>query len=886
MCSQVKRIALLLFALTSILVVAGQLRAVSLSPDLLNRLRNEGRLQEWGEKMRLAREKGVWQANRNPPLDRRGPLTVQADIDTVRALVIAVDFDDNVRSRSTEEFDTLLFSNGFVLPFGSMRDFYWENSYGAFEVIGDVVGWYRMPEDYVYYTCTFGEHGFGPYPYNAQKLVEDAVNAADPYIDFTDYDRDGNGFVDALFVVHAGPGTEETGNPCHIWSHRWVTNGYIYLDGVKVYDYSMEPETRIGGALVDIGVFCHEFGHVLGLPDLYDTDYSSSGLGRWSLMAGGSWNNGGKSPAHFDAWSKYRLGFSSVSQLSSNQTDVEILQAETSPLSYRVWNSGAGGSQYFLVENRQRIGFDSHLPGEGLLIYHVDESKSGNSQEWCPGAGPYQHYKVALEQADGSFGLEACYGSGDNGNGSDPFPGYQDRRSFDDSTAPASRDYYDNPTQVAVWNISDSDSAMYANLDVTWSRPALSLEEFIFDDLLGGDGDGKPEGGETVRLYFTLSNIWLPLSGAEVTASADAPGIDFSDDYAYLGEIGTGGSADNYGDPVEFMVDAPFPGEQVTFTLHVEGNGGSYAHDFDVEVAVGSAQILVVDDDSGSAEDYLSYYTTALDSLNHIYDIWDTQNKSGPSFSFGDYQYLIWFTGDQRADRFNRAQVESLMSFLDNGGGLFLTSQDAVEILSGSSDPWDIQLLNDYLHVGYNGNSTKHLVAGYPGDEVGDDLWIYPGSTPGAANQTSKDNLIPDSQSDTVLVYANTGFAPTDLVAGTKFENEVFKVVVFGFGFEAINSSGNYFHGHTLSKPEIVMQGVLDWLKPPSTYASGDANGDGSVDGGDAVYLISYLYRGGPAPDPFVSGDANGDCTVTAGDIVYLIGYLYRGGSPPQPGCA
>ncbi|NIN01456.1 MAG: M6 family metalloprotease domain-containing protein, partial [candidate division Zixibacteria bacterium] len=436
-------LVLCLFVLSSL--TGTPLWAVSLSPELVDKLKEEGRLQEWAVKADSARQRGVWQANANPPLAAKRAFTAVDAIDTVMAVVIMVDFDDKIHSRSTSEFDNLLFSKGFVLPTGSMRDFFWENSYGTFEVIGDVMGWYRMPQDYVYYTCTYGENGFGPYPYNAQKLVEDAVNAADPYVNFADYDRDGNGFVDALFVVHAGPGAEENGNPCDIWSHRWVTNGYVYVDGVRVYDYSMEPEIRAGGSLVDIGVFCHEFGHMLGLPDLYDTDYSSSGLGRWSLMAGGSWNNGGRTPAHFDAWSKSKLGFSTPVQLSSNQTDVEILQAETSPVSYRLWTSGSGGSQYFLLENRQRIGFDSYLPGDGLLIYHVDETKTGNSQEWCPGGTAYQHYKVALEQADGSFGLEGCYGSADNGNSSDPFPGYQNKRSFDDTTYPGSRNYYDSP---------------------------------------------------------------------------------------------------------------------------------------------------------------------------------------------------------------------------------------------------------------------------------------------------------------------------------------------------------------------------------------------------------------------------------------------------------
>jgi len=152
-----------------------------------------------------------------------------------------------------------------------------------------------------------------------------------------------------------------------------------------------------------------------------------------------------------------------------------------------------------------------------------------------------------------------------------------------------------------------------------------------------------------------------------------------------------------------------------------------------------------------------------------------------------------------------------LMSFLDYGGGLFLTSQDAVEVLSGSSDPWDTLFLNNYLHVEYDGNTDKPLVAGVPGDGVGDTLWVKPWGPPGADNQTSKDILVPDCLADTVLVHANINWTSTGLVAGTKFQDDYFKVVVFGFGLEALSSG--VFGGKQLSDPHFVMQRGLNWLK-------------------------------------------------------------------------
>ncbi|MGB7061880.1 MAG: immune inhibitor A domain-containing protein, partial [Candidatus Zixiibacteriota bacterium] len=220
--SHLKKLILFVFIVVFLMTFSAHLRAVSLSPEVVEQLRNEGRLQQWIDRANAAREQGVWQPNPNPPALRSLKGALAPQVDTVRAIVLLVDFDDNVGTHTTAEFEQLLFSKGFIVPTGSMRDFYWENSYQTFEFLGDAVGWYRMPEDYTYYTD--GQNGFGDYPNNAQKLVEDAVDAADPDVDFADYDSDGNGYVDALFVVHAGPGAEATGNDWHIWSHRSSIN--------------------------------------------------------------------------------------------------------------------------------------------------------------------------------------------------------------------------------------------------------------------------------------------------------------------------------------------------------------------------------------------------------------------------------------------------------------------------------------------------------------------------------------------------------------------------------------------------------------------------------------------------------------------------------------
>ena len=163
-------------------------------------------------------------------------------------------------------------------------------------------------------------------------------------------------------------------------------------------------------------------------------------------MATGSYNGGSRLPAHMDAWCKSYLGFVNPTEITENAIGVSIPEIESSPKVFKLWSNGDySGDEYFLVENRQKIGFDAALPGDGLLIYHIDESAGdpiGNNTD-------PNRYHVALEQADGLKQLEFTrYSSGDAG---DPYPGAADNRNFDDAATPNSRGYGDLVTQAAVW---------------------------------------------------------------------------------------------------------------------------------------------------------------------------------------------------------------------------------------------------------------------------------------------------------------------------------------------------------------------------------------------------------------------------------------------------
>ena len=467
-----------------------------LHPQTEARLRSSGQFERARTAYVKAHQRGV-DAPTPYPINLRshGP-TERTDLNV---LTILVDFSDHPADTTEyprDHYQELLYSVG-SFPTGSLRDYYLENSCGEVNIVGEVAGWYRMPHSYSYYVDS--NYGFGGYPQNAQKLTEDAVAAADADVDFSLYDNDNDGYVDALFVVHAGPGAEQTGSTSDIWSHAWVTHNVPLLDGVQVYSYSQEPE---GGK---IGVFGHELGHALfGLPDLYDYNYDSQGTGYWSMMSAGCWGGGGATPVHFDAWCKTKMGFAEAINVESDQENVAIPQVQSDGVIYRLWTHGELGSQYFLVENRQQVGFDVSLPGSGLLIYHVEEQYGSNSNQWYPNYTSSGHYLVAVEQADGEWDLEQNHNSGDGG---DPWPGSSGTATFDAFSIPDSRDYDFATTSVVVENISASASTIYADLEVGLVVPT----------------------GVTVSLNPASSPIILPGTGgsfnyeAEVTNHAEMP---------------------------------------------------------------------------------------------------------------------------------------------------------------------------------------------------------------------------------------------------------------------------------------------------------------------------------------------------------------------------
>jgi immune inhibitor A len=378
---------------------------------------------------------------------------------TVRVIVVLVDFSDKAMAAgAADRFRELFFSTG-VLPHGSVKEYYTDVTGGLITIEGEVVGPYQMPQTIAAYAGS--DNGLQSTFPNARTMANDAVTASNPDVDFTPYDNDGNGYVDAFIVVHAGRGAEETGAATDIWSHKWVLPAERTVDAVKIFAYLTIPEDA------KIGVCAHELGHLLfGFPDLYDTDNTSEGIGNWCLMGAGSWGLGGDRPTHPSAWCKAVQGWINVVVQTTNAA-VTINDVKSSRTVYRLWKDGAGGNEYFLVENRQQAGYDASLPGQGLLIWHIDDAIAGNTNE--------SHYKVALMQADGNRDLENNTNRGDAG---DPWPGSTGKTAFTNTSTPDSKSYAGSDTCVSVTSIPASAAAMTVNLGVRcFVKPPKELKD-------------------------------------------------------------------------------------------------------------------------------------------------------------------------------------------------------------------------------------------------------------------------------------------------------------------------------------------------------------------------------------------------------------------------
>lgn len=300
-----------------------------------------------------------------------------------RSLVILVNFSDKnfVTANPQTAFTNLLNQNNYSTNggTGSAKDYFRDNSTGAFDPIFDVVGPYTLPQNMAYYG---GNNSSGD-DKNPRQMIIDACTLANlDGVNFTQYDTDNDGFVDNVFVYYAGYNEAEGGPANTVWPHRWSLANYnTKFNGKIIFDYACTSELkgRSGSSMCGIGTFVHEFGHVLGLPDFYATDGATHfTLDYWDVMDAGPYLNDGRTPPAYSAYERFYLNWLTPIFLNSPQ-DGTLEALNTSNKAYLVSSTNTHNLngvnpnpvEFFMLENRQKTGWDTFLPGKGMLATRV-----------------------------------------------------------------------------------------------------------------------------------------------------------------------------------------------------------------------------------------------------------------------------------------------------------------------------------------------------------------------------------------------------------------------------------------------------------------------------------------------------------------------------------
>ncbi|HOZ13243.1 MAG TPA: M6 family metalloprotease domain-containing protein [Tenuifilaceae bacterium] len=373
-----------------------------------------------------------------------------------KLVCILMGFKDKAFTKTQAEFNNLFNQVGYNTggATGSVKDFYNENSWNQFNLTVDVFGPYTASQNMSYY----GANDASGNDANPRALVTEAVTLADASANYANYDNDGDGTVDGVYIIYAGYGEEAGASTSAIWAHAWSISP-VTKDGKTISKYSCSAELRgsSGTTITSIGVICHEFGHVLGAPDYYDTNYSTGGqfegTGKWDMMASGSWNNNGVTPAHHNAYTKVKVyGWATATVLSS-AANVTVNPVIGNQSFYQI-NSTTSG-EYWIMENRQQTGFDAYIPGHGLMVYHVHSTvASASSSNNINATYPQKMYPVCANATSNPGTTAATYGT-INGAGC-PFPGSGAKTSFTDATTPNMKSWAGANTAKPMTSIAEN----------------------------------------------------------------------------------------------------------------------------------------------------------------------------------------------------------------------------------------------------------------------------------------------------------------------------------------------------------------------------------------------------------------------------------------------
>lgn len=421
----------------------------------------------------------------------------------IKGLVILVQYQD-VKFKISDPhayFNAMLNQEGFNQygGTGSARDFYVQNSNGQFTPQFDVYGPYTLPNNMSYY----GGNDMWDEDQAPEDMVVHACQGLDSEINFADYDNDNDGYVDNVYVFYAGQGEASYGSEDTVWPHSWELSSakpskVLTLDGKKIDRYACSNEwenTRPDG----IGTFVHEFSHVMGLPDLYQTDGGTNcpTPGEWSVMDYGPYNNEGRTPPAYSIYERNALQWMEPTVIAGPM-DGSLEHIIASNKGYIIPTEKT--TEFFLVENRQQSGWDTYLPGHGMLIWHVDFNQAVWDENSVNNTKTHQY--VQIEPANNNTSTVSGWA----------FPASATRNAFTPTTSPAMKSWGGKAVNYPITDIAEASGIV--TFKVLGGKPAIEAPTGV--EIISNSASG-----------FKLG--WAPVEGAtdylvSLTASVGAQG--------------------------------------------------------------------------------------------------------------------------------------------------------------------------------------------------------------------------------------------------------------------------------------------------------------------------------------------------------------------------
>jgi len=476
--------------------------------------------------------------------------------------VLLVAFPDRPPTYPAANFTPLLFDTVGAFPTGSLAQYYDEVSGGLLKVRGRVYGWKTLADTVNFYANDSYGLARLAFPQNDAGLLYATLKAFDTDVDFAQYDRNADGFVDCVLLVHSDMGAEGAASDRRrFWSvTSTVSNAwgqvapYVTSDPrpghpgqfMKIDQFSVVPEMSAVEfrAFTEIGVYCHEFGHDLGWPDLYDASSlgggGNLGPGNWCLMSTGAFGGDSRTPSrptHPCAWAKWDAGWIGLENLVDDG-DHRFAPVMAEKTAYRLWYQGEASDEWFLLENRQKTGFDSGLPGHGLLVTRIQSDVMAQKRPLNTvnsGAIP----ALRLEEADGHYDMMFTINRGD---ARDPFPGLSGAGEFADDTVPSTTTYDHRPLNTSLQAIREigADVRAYVQLLPTGWSPPLEIGPI-------GPGGALSGNGATTLVADPTGDLWLAtvddVSGAsEIVLRRKRFGIDWGAPVPLTSEPGVSNS--------------------------------------------------------------------------------------------------------------------------------------------------------------------------------------------------------------------------------------------------------------------------------------------------------------------------------------------------------